>query len=103
MRVYISGPMSGYPDYNRTAFSSGYTTLLRLGHEPVSPAQPPGDCAAVLSWETYMRSALTDLVTCESVALLPGWEASRGARLEVHVAHGLGMTTLPIDQWEPTA
>jgi hypothetical protein len=36
-------------------------------------------------------SGIKHLLTCDSVALLEGWTASRGARLEQHVALELGM------------
>ena len=38
-----------------------------------------------------MRADIAVLVTCESVAMLDGWTASRGARLEHHIATELGM------------
>ena len=38
-----------------------------------------------------MRADIAELVKCDGVALLPGWERSRGASLEAHIAHSLGM------------
>lgn len=35
----------------------------------------------------------------DGIAVLPGWECSRGARLEVDVAHALRLPVLPVDQW----
>lgn len=95
-RVYISGPMTGYPVYNRGAFEVAANILRALGHDPVDPGETetPG-----LSWSDYLRADLRLLTDCDAVAVLPGWEASRGAALEVHVAHALGMTVLPIDRW----
>jgi hypothetical protein len=96
MRVYISGPMTGYPDFNRTAFKNAAADLRRLDHEPVDPgdAEVPEQ-----TWADYLRADLRMLLDCDAVAVLPGWEASRGAALEVHVAHQLGMTVLPITAW----
>ena len=43
-----------------------------------------------------MRGAIAQLVTCDQVALLDGWQQSKGAQLEVHIAEQLGIERLPI-------
>ncbi|MNW15241.1 hypothetical protein D3C71_2136870 [compost metagenome] len=43
-------------------------------------------------WADYMAYDLTRLGLCGMIALLPGWERSEGAKLEVQIAHRLGMT-----------
>lgn len=92
--VYLSGPMSGYPDYNRAAFISACDTLRAAGWTVLSPhevGEQPG-----FAWDDYMRKDLLLLAQARSVIVLPGWEASRGARLEVHIAHALGMSVIPL-------
>ncbi|MCP1651552.1 DUF4406 domain-containing protein [Pseudomonas nitroreducens] len=42
-------------------------------------------------WADYLRLDLTKLITCQAIALLPGWDKSKGARPEYHVASELGM------------
>ncbi|MFA5027645.1 MAG: DUF4406 domain-containing protein, partial [Candidatus Methylomirabilota bacterium] len=37
VRVYISGPMTGIPEYNRAAFLAAEARLRALGLEPVNP------------------------------------------------------------------
>lgn len=101
MRVYISGPMTGYPDLNRAAFRAAACRLRDLGHVPVDPSTAPEITGA--TWADYMRADIAEMVTCEAVAVLPGWEASRGAVLEVHIAHALGMAVLPIGLWRAAA
>lgn len=93
MKVYISGPMTGYPEFNYPAFATAEAKLVAAGHDPLNPARHP-KCE---TWADYLRLDLADVLVADAIALLPGWEASRGARLEVHVAHALGMTTVPID------
>lgn len=96
--IYISGPMTGYANLNRDAFENAGIILAARGYVPVSPADivPPSKTP---EWSDYLRADLAVLVLCEGVAVLPGWEASRGAQLEVHVAHALGMNVLPIHLW----
>lgn len=98
MKVYISGPMTGYPGFNYEAFNAAEATLAAKGHEPINPARHPVDPS--WTWSDYLRTDLRDVLAADAVAVLPGWECSRGAALEVHVAHSLGMTVLPIDRWE---
>jgi ferric-dicitrate binding protein FerR (iron transport regulator) len=89
MKLYLSGPMTGYPDYNRPAFHATAAYLRMLGYEVESPAELEGDDSA--PWETWMRKALALMLTCEAVVFLPGWRDSRGAWLEYQVATQLGM------------
>jgi hypothetical protein len=46
-----------------------------------------------------MREALRLMLTADAVALLPGWEDSRGALLERHVAMQLGMIVRELSWW----
>ena len=94
--LYLSGPMTGYPEHNRAAFTQAEEQLLAAGHDVLSPvyAAPHGT-----TWADYLRADLVLLLRAEAVAVLPDWEASRGARLEVHVAQALGMTVLPVERW----
>lgn len=93
MKTYISGPMTGYPDLNYPAFFAAEEAVRALGHETLNPARHPSQ----KSWADYLRLDLADVLAAEQVVVLPGWEASRGAALEVHVAHALGMPVVPID------
>jgi hypothetical protein len=90
MRVYLSGPMTGIADNNFPAFHEWAAKLRGQGFDVVSPAeiQEAGD------WEACLRADLRELCTCEGLALMPGWENSRGAHLELHVAHRLGLRVL---------
>lgn len=94
MRVYIAGPMTGMPDYNYPAFNRAATDLLSFGHEPVNPARR--GVVEGWSWSDYLRPAIRDLTTCDGVVLLPGWEASRGATLEAHIATALGIQRVTV-------
>lgn len=90
-RIYISGPMTGMPELNFPAFNRAAAGLRSLGHEVVNPAELDALDTIELSWEDYLRRDIKLLVDCNAIALLPGWEKSRGARLEVHIADALGM------------
>lgn len=89
-RVYLSGPMTGIPDNNFPAFHRWAATLRADGFYVISPAE----IQEAGTWELCLRADLRELTTCDAIALMPGWEGSRGAHLELHVAHRLGMEVM---------
>lgn len=97
MILYVSGPMTGLPEFNYPAFNAAAGQLRAAGFTVENPAEtlaPKGT-----AWSEYLRLALAQVLRSEGVALLPGWESSKGARLEVHVAEALGMTIRSCDDW----
>ncbi|WP_295855250.1 DUF4406 domain-containing protein [uncultured Xylophilus sp.] len=95
MRVYIAGPMSGYPELNFPAFHAAAAALRAEGHHVENPAEINADPSA--QWLDCMRMDIARLVTCDAVFLLPGWERSRGALVEQTLAAGLGLPVLYAD------
>lgn len=93
MKTYLAGPMTGHPDLNFPAFHAEAARLRALGFEVVNPAEINTDPDA--KWVDCMRKDIAALVTCERLALLPGWAHSRGALLEHHIAHALGLRIAP--------
>lgn len=91
-RVYLSGPMTGMPDLNFPAFNAEAARLRDIGFEVVNPAEINRD--ATMTWEACMRNDIKALCDCDAIALLPGWEQSKGAHLEVHIAHRLGLSVV---------
>lgn len=89
MKIYIAGPMTGLPDFNYPAFNTAAAALRDAGHQVENPAENPDP--ACKSWAGYMRMALAQLVTCEAIFLLKGWENSKGARIEHDIARELGI------------
>lgn len=87
MKVYISGPMTGLPEFNYPAFFTAAERLVAEGFEVINPARP-GE--GHWGWQEFMRRALVDLSEADAIHLLDGWEKSRGAVLEAHIAEALG-------------
>lgn len=101
-RIYLAGPMAGYPDLNRQAFRDTAWTLHLAGHQVVNPHNEmpddhDGDCPRSYavndghSAACYLRACLKVMLDCDEVHLLPGWESSVGARLELQVAAACGL------------
>lgn len=89
-RIYLSGPMTGIEDFNFPAFHAKAAQLREAGFDVVNPAEIQTDTTA--SWEDCLRQDIAELVTCTGIHLLPGWQHSRGAKLELHIATALNMT-----------
>ncbi len=89
MRIYLAGPMTGLPELNFPAFNAMAARLRELGQEVANPAEINADPDA--NWRDCMKADIAQLVTCDAIATLPGWAASRGASLEVFIATQLGL------------
>lgn len=87
-RIYLSGPMTGLPGFNYPAFNAEAARLRALGYHVENPAENPPQ----KSWEAYMEVCIPQLLTCDTIALLPGWPESRGALWERYVASQEGIT-----------
>lgn len=102
--IYLAGPMSGIPRFNFPAFDDATRLLRSAGWEVRSPAEldgpdrewimasPDGILPSDRPWQEFLARdvALVSRKDTHGVVVLPGWEASRGANLEVCVARALG-------------
>ena len=95
--LYVAGPMTGLPEYNLPAFAAAAHELESRGYVAVNPGRRGVIDGA--SWQDYMRWAIADLLTCDGIALLSGWDSSSGARLEVHIATALAMPVRSLSLW----
>lgn len=109
MKVYLAGPMRSIKAYNHPAFDAAAAKLRAEGHEVFSPAEHDRERFPEYDWPNLtgdmtvdgftgsnMRVVIgTDLAwiaaEAEAIAMLPGWEKSRGVRAEHALAGFLGI------------
>lgn len=95
-KVYVSGPMTGLPNYNFDEFNRVAELLRNEGYNVVNPAVH--GVIPEWEWKDYLKLDIKDMLGCDIVATLEGWEESRGARLEVYIAEQLHMKVVPFEQ-----
>lgn len=103
-KVYLAGPMEGIVEFNYPLFNALTNELRRQGHSVVNPAEldaehgwpeePGSDDYYVgpTARALYMRRDLPELVKCDAIALMPGWQDSVGANIELMTALVCGLT-----------
>lgn len=111
MKIYVAGPMTGIPEFNFPAFNAASAKLRAEGHEVFNPAERDIErhggvdisngnatgCQEVAA-KTHgfsLRDALADdtwwiCKEADAIAMLPGWENSKGARAEWALSIALG-------------
>lgn len=117
-KVYLAGAMSNIPYFNFPEFFKAADTLRAQGYEVFSPAEqdiktygdfwkscPLGSHDELLNKEgpipTYREVLRVDLNWildhAEAIALIPGWEKSKGVKAELALSECLGLEVIYID------
>ena len=89
-RLYLAGPMAGCPEHNFPLFNRVAKLFRDRGHRIFNPAENK-DGGLRRARAFYMRLDLPVLMASDGVVVLPGWERSRGASLEVWIAIDLNI------------
>ena len=85
MRIYISGPMTGYEDLNRPEFRKVQAILETMGHEVFNPANHPQGARRL-----YLEAELSWIcLHAEGMVMLFDWVRSSGASAELATAKAL--------------
>lgn len=114
LKCYLAGPMRGYNEFNFPAFHAAAAALRAQGHTVFNPAEKDNErhgtdiskgnadgCEKLAASQHGfdLRMALGDdlrwiCAEAEAIALLPGWEKSKGATAEHATAVALGLKVI---------
>lgn len=92
---YLSGPMTGLPNYNYPTFNSAAEIVRSHGYIVFNPAEC-FEGAQDLPKEVYMHEDLRAVIDSEAVILLPDWDKSSGSIVEVEVARACGLPLISL-------
>lgn len=93
-RIYICGQLvdiEDYPPFNHAAIqltSARYIPLNPVDYVRENPDDPK-----------HARKTLSMLLRADGVALLPHWDSSVDAQLEVDIATRVGIPCYPLSDW----
>lgn len=114
VRLYVAGPMTGIKYFNAPAFADASFRLRLVGYQAFNPAENDvangfnvSNMTGTEKLEDHgysLRQALKEDLTwicdnADGLALLGGWEKSKGAAAEMALAHALGIPVKPYWDW----
>ena len=95
LRIFLSGPMTGYENFNFDQFNFIENVLNQYGIEVVNPVHicKKYKKEHVLNDKTVFDKMVAEQQeaerTCNAIMLLHGWQNSKGVRLELKTAADL--------------
>jgi hypothetical protein len=107
VKLYVAGPMRGNDQFNFPAFDAAAEALRAVGHEVRTPAEsdrevgfdPTSNALDGFSMEDALRRDVEMIIWADGVALLDGWQQSRGATAEAAIARWIDKEAKPLADW----
>lgn len=89
--IYLSGPISGRSPAEAKAHFSNAETLVRWSCPKYCYVSNPTNLPEGWTWNDYMRAGIRELLICDAILMLDGWNTSAGAVIEKDLAQKLGI------------
>lgn len=119
MKIYLAGPMRGYKDFNFPAFFAAAARLRAEGHEVFNPAERDtkewgadrlgtatgsevevasklGMDPISLARHCFLADTHWICTQADAIAVLPGWEQSKGAVAERALGVAIGLKVIEL-------
>lgn len=88
MKVYIAGAITDNPNY-KEQFKAAEERLRAAGHAVINPCKNEG-----FTYREYINMGLCELMHCDAIYLLKGYDQSTGAVLELDYARSVGLEVM---------
>jgi hypothetical protein len=97
--IYLCGPVTGRkPQEAFKHFAGNEEKLRKAFSETIGIVNPLRLCAPDTDWHKAMRICVSELAKCGGIALLQGWQRSKGAALELKLAQDLHLPVVFVEQ-----
>lgn len=113
-KLYIAGPMRGYPRFNFDAFFRAEELLRARGYGTINPARmdvdggfDPDTNPAEVTRDDIAKFFTRDILAIvtldrrkgDGLAMLDNWQDSEGAVTEARIGHMLGLKVANMAHW----
>jgi hypothetical protein len=90
-KIYLSGKITGMENEAHYVFQNAEENLQKLypDSEIINPMKL--NHSHNKKWESYMKVCIIELCKCDMIAMLPNWQDSRGAEMEMIIASNLNL------------
>ena len=90
-KIYIAGPITGREKEAEIQFKQT-ADQLRDAYPNTTIVNPMAlDHNHDKKWQSYISVCIKELITCDTIYLLPNWEQSPGTIIEVLIAKRMGI------------
>lgn len=97
-KIYLAGKVTGLKRKDVEArFNEAERQLGEFGYVVINPVKLLDEW---MSWEQAMRKAIKLLMSCDEIALIPGWHDSPGANIEYRLSQALRMPAVHLTDVE---
>lgn len=87
-KVYIAGKVTGIDiDVAKNNFDLAENKLINQGYQVINPIKLPHDHDK--NWESYMKECISELLKCDFIYMIDGWQSSKGACIEYFISQKL--------------
>lgn len=87
-KIYLSGPIYGKASFNQAAFFDAAMYVRFKGNNPIVPHELVNDLHYEIEIKptAFQKMCIAELLLCDEIMMLPGWNADPVATYERSVA-----------------